>query len=91
MFVCVDRLSLNDDDPEIKFIEAEVIFKDDERKPHKSATLNIFLKKDDNMTTSEIKTAAVQKAREFLSFAANFPPNEYHRQWSFESVPEEVF
>lgn len=91
MFVCVNRLVLNADDPDVKFIEAEVIFKDDEKQPHKTATLNIFLKKDDNMTVHEIKNVAVQKAREFLSFAANFPPSEYHQRWSFELVPEEAF
>jgi hypothetical protein len=55
------------------------------------AELTIFLQKDDKMTIAEIKTASIQKAREFLLFAANFPPNEYHQQWSYKSTPEETF
>ena len=91
MLVYVSRIMLNDDDQTIKFIQAEVIFDDDEKKPHKSVDIVVFLTKNDQMTIAEVKAAAVQKARDFLSFAANLSPSEYHRQLSFESVPEEAF
>ena len=91
MLVYVNRIILNDDDQNTKFIQAEVIFHDDELAPHKSAAIAVFLAKNDQMTIAEVKSAAVQKARDFLSFAANLHPSEYHRQVSFESGPEETF
>ena len=91
MLVYVERLILNGDDPKIVFIEAKVVFHDDEKSPHSMAELTIFLQKDDKMTIPEIKAASIQKAQEFLLFAANFPPSEYHQQWSYESTPEEAF
>jgi len=91
MLVYVRRVILNDDDSDIRFIEAEIIFHDDEKSPHRSADVTVFLAKNDKMTVDEIKAAAVEKAREFLSLAANLPPSEYHRKLSFESVPEEAF
>jgi hypothetical protein len=91
MLVYVRRITLNDDDQTIKFIEAQVVFHDDEKAPQKGADIDVFLAKNDQMTIAEVKAAAIQKARDFLSFAANLPPSEYHRQLSFESVPEEVF
>jgi hypothetical protein len=91
MLVYVSRINLNDNDQTIKFIEAEVVFHDDEKVPHKGADIAVFLAKNDQMTIAEVKAAAVQKARDFLSFAATLSPSEYHRQLSFESVPEEAF
>jgi hypothetical protein len=90
MLVYVRRLVLNDDDPEFEFIEATVVFHDDEKSPHRMAELTIFLQKDHKMTIHEIRAASIQKAREFLLFAANFPPSEYHQKWSYESTPEEA-
>lgn len=78
MLVYIRRLALNDDAPEFEFIEATVVF-DDEKSPHRIAELTIFLQKNDKMTISEIRTVSIQKAREFLLFAANFPPSEYHQ------------
>ncbi len=91
MLVYVSRIILNDDDQNTKFIEAEVVFHDDEKAPHKGAEINVFLAKNDQMTIAEVKVAAIQKAQDFLSLAATLSPSEYHRQLSFESVPEEIF
>ena len=91
MLVCVPRIILNDDNQNVKFIEAEVIFHDDTLAPHKNAKVIVFLAKNDQMTIAEVKAAAVQKARDFLSFASKISPSEYHRQLYFESTPEDTF
>lgn len=91
MFVYVSRIKPNDDAPDIKFFEVQVVFHDDEKVPHKGADVTIFVAKNDQMTFAEMKVAAIQKARDFLLFAGNFPPSEYHQRWSYESVPEEAF
>jgi hypothetical protein len=91
MIVDLYRLTLNDDDPDLKFLKAQVMFRDDDKSPHRGVEVWVFLEKDDKMTISEIRAVAVQKARDFLLFAANFPPSEYHQRWSYESTPEEDF
>jgi hypothetical protein len=83
MLVYVRKIIPNDDAPEFEFIEAHVIFKDDEHAPHTEAEVTIFLKKDDKMTTQQVIDAAIERAREFLSSVVQFPPSEYHRSQSF--------
>lgn len=63
MFVHIRKIDPHDDDPEVKFIEATVIFDDDEKNPPMIAELAVYLQKDDKMTIFEIKAVAVQKAR----------------------------
>lgn len=72
MLISVDRIFTNDVN-ETPFIEARVIFHDlDKKPPYPSADIIIFLEKKEDMTLSEIKSLALQKAEDFLRQILSF-------------------
>jgi hypothetical protein len=83
MLAYIERIIPNDGVPDFEFIEVRVVFGDDERSPHNRATVEIFLRKDDKMTTDQIVEAAISHAHSLLSRLAQIPPTGYRRSRSF--------
>ena len=64
----VNRIITNSDDPEYKYIEVDVVFRDDINCPHQSAHVSVYLEKS-SISIEEIESQAIFKARDFLSTA----------------------
>ncbi len=79
MFVYLKHLFLNDDDPEEKYIEADVVFSRDDNGIQGEAEVRVLIPKDDKMSIAKIKKAAMEKAREFLSFVVSVDPEKYNQ------------
>jgi hypothetical protein len=72
MKINVSKIILNEDFPDIPFMEMQVDFGDDLHEPHQSAEVRIFMDKNPNLTLNEIRTLAIQKAYDFLSYAITY-------------------
>ncbi len=79
MFVYLKHLFLNDEDPEEKYIEADVVFSRDDNGIQGEAEVRVLIPKDEKMSVAKIKKVAIEKAREFLSFVVSVNPEEYNQ------------
>ena len=69
MEIYIDHISPNDDVTDLhQYIDVTVCFRDDITPPHRSAEVHIFLAQKE-MSLTEIRDAAIEKAKAFLSEA----------------------
>ena len=66
MEVSVPKIRTNDN-LDVPYFEAEVLFWDDANEPHQSAEVTVFLDKNENLALAEVKDQAIRKARNFLA------------------------